>query len=92
MKKWRTCVKEPVCWTVTHSTTASAPSVPVEAEEPEEEDGDAAEAEAEEDDDDLYDEFNPYLFIKQLPPYAEVVSHIKFMCIPSPPDIQPYCG
>ena len=28
--------------------------------------------EGEEDDDGEYDEFNPYLFMKQLPPYNEV--------------------
>ena len=29
--------------------------------------------EGEEDDDSEYDEFNPYLFMKQLPPYNEVL-------------------
>lgn len=32
-----------------------------------------AEREAQEEEDDEYDEFNPYLFIKQLPPYDQVI-------------------
>lgn len=59
------------------SSTAAAPastSTPSHVTSTVEAEG-AAEADAaEDDDDDLYDEFNPYLFIKQLPPYSEVVT------------------
>mmetsp|Transcript_40913 Transcript_40913/g.55739 ORF Transcript_40913/g.55739 Transcript_40913/m.55739 type:complete len:365 (-) Transcript_40913:883-1977(-) len=37
----------------------------------------AAEEHDAEDDDEFYEEFNPYLFMKQLPPYAEVGANVR---------------
>lgn len=42
----------------------------------------AAAAAQEEEEGEEEDEFNPYLFIKSLPPYAEVVTEVREVCLP----------